>query len=102
MAAQPERTCIGCRAVVPASGMVRLVAPDGCAQVMTAHGPAGLARTGKAGRGAWVHLDCLAQAIERGAMARAFRRRVEIGEQLARLARTHGASGRSSTSGNSR
>ena len=56
----------------------------------------------EAGRGAWVHLGCLGQALARGALERAFRRQVEIGEQLALLARAHGAPGRPITSGNSR
>lgn len=97
MASAPERTCIGCRTVGPASGMVRLVAPEGCVQVL-----ARAKMTGKVGRGAWVHRECLAEAIKRGAMARAFRRQVEVGDGSALFAQAHCVPGRSITAGKSR
>lgn len=102
MASLPERTCIGCRAVGPASEMVRLVAPDGCVRVLVRGCGAALPPTGKVGRGAWVHRACLAEAMKRGAMARAFRRQVEVGDGATLLARTHCAPGRSITVGKSR
>jgi len=97
MASLPERTCIGCRSVAPASSMVRLVAPDGCVRAV---GRAKLA--GKIGRGAWVHRECLSEAIKRGAMARAFRRQVEVGDGSALFAQAHCVPGRSITAGKSR
>lgn len=97
MTASPERTCIGCRTVGPACRMVRLVAPDGRVQVAQR---AKLA--GKVGRGAWVHHECLIEAIKRGAMARAFRRQVEVGDGLALSAQAHCVPGRSITAGKSR
>ena len=97
MASSPERTCIGCRTVGPASSMVRLVAPDGCVRVL------GRAKTPeKVGRGAWVHRECLTEAIKRGAMARAFRRQVEVGDGSALFAQAHCVPGRSITAGKSR
>ncbi|MGD0838879.1 MAG: YlxR family protein [Polyangia bacterium] len=102
MAFQPERTCVGCRAPGPASSMVRLIAPDGRVRALTGRARDELMPGAKRGRGAWVHLGCLGQALARGALERAFRRQVEIGEQLALLARAHGAPGRPITSGNSR
>ena len=100
MASPPERTCIGCRAVGPASGMVRLVAPDGCVRALVRGCTAALPPTGKLGRGAWVHRECLAEAIKRGSMARAFRHQVEVGAAL--LAWVHCVPGRSITVGKSR
>lgn len=91
MASSPERTCIGCRAVGPASEMLRLVAPNGRVVVLAGKDRADAAPKGKRGRGAWVHMACITRALERGALARAFRRQVEAGEQLTLLARAHGA-----------
>jgi predicted RNA-binding protein YlxR (DUF448 family) len=101
MASHPERTCIGCRAVGPASGMVRLVAPGGRVRVLV-RGPVPVAGEGKLGRGAWVHPDCLGEAIERGAMARAFRRQVEGMDPATLLAQVHGVPGQSITVGKAR
>jgi len=97
MASLPERTCIGCRTVGPASSMVHLVAPDGRVRVL-----ARAKRMEKVGRGAWVHRECLTEAIKRGAMARAFRRQVEVGDGSALLAQAHCVPGRSITVGKSR
>jgi len=89
----PERTCIGCRRVCPASELVRLIAPEGRVCV-AGRGPGRVA--GRRGRGAWLHPDCLALALKSGVMERAFRRRVDIEGGAALLAQMHSASGRSS------
>ena len=102
MASSPERTCIGCRAVGPASDMLRLVAPDGCVRVLVRGCKSSLPPAGKVGRGAWVHHGCLDKAIKRGAMARAFRRQVEVGDQSTLLTRAHCAPERSISVGKSR
>ena len=85
----PERTCIGCRTVCPAAELVRLIAPDGKVCVVRP----GSGRTGKRGRGAWVHPRCVAAALK--AMGRAFRRQVEVSDQETLLAQVHSASGQS-------
>ncbi len=100
MATSPERTCIGCRVVGPASGMLRLVAPDGQVRAIL-HGRADTP-AGKLGRGAWVHAGCLGLAIKRGAMDRAFRRQVAVADGMALLAEAHCVPGRSITAGKSR
>jgi len=91
----PERTCVGCRTVCPASELVCLIAPAG--QVRLARrGPEQAAVgevAGKRGRGAWVHARCLPAAVK--AMGRAFRRQVEIPQVDTLLAQMHVASGRS-------
>ena len=102
MASSPERTCIGCRAVGPASEMLRLVAPDGRVHAFVRGCKAASPPTGKLGRGAWVHRDCLAEAIKKGSMARAFRRQVEVGDGSALFAQAHCVPGRSITAGKSR
>jgi|WetSurMetagenome_2_1015567.scaffolds.fasta_scaffold1689951_1 predicted RNA-binding protein YlxR (DUF448 family) len=102
MASSPERTCIGCRTVGPASTMIRLVAPDGCVRALARADAAALPPAGKLGRGAWVHSNCLTDAIKRGAMARAFRRQVEIVDGSALLAQAHCVPGRSITVGKAR
>jgi predicted RNA-binding protein YlxR (DUF448 family) len=99
----PERTCVGCRAVCPASELICLIAPDGCVRV--AHrGPGQAAAdeaTGKRGRGAWVHPRCLPAAVK--SMGRAFRRQVEVLQVETLLAQVHVAHGRSiSAQGDSR
>jgi predicted RNA-binding protein YlxR (DUF448 family) len=72
----PERTCVGCRAVVPLDpdgrrAMVRVVV-DGPRLRVDPRGRL-------PGRGAWVHrrVSCLASAIARGGFARSLRRKVE-------------------------
>jgi len=91
----PERTCIGCRIVCPASELVCLIAPAG--QVRLARpgpGQSAVDEAGrKRGRGAWVHARCLPAAVK--AMGRAFRRQVEIPKVDTLLAQMHVASGRS-------
>ncbi len=64
----PARTCVGCRAVCPATELVRLVLRDERLQPAPA----------SAGRGAWLHprLACVQAAIKARAFARAFRRAV--------------------------
>ena len=64
---RPTRTCVGCRAKGPKSGLVRLVrADDGVALDLTGRAP---------GRGAYVHRDrsCIDAAMAKGALARALR-----------------------------
>jgi predicted RNA-binding protein YlxR (DUF448 family) len=67
-----ERTCIGCRRVVPASELVRLAAPDGRVAVARRRGGAA---TSRQGRGAWLHPrpDCVNAAVKKRAFGRAFR-----------------------------
>jgi uncharacterized protein len=65
--ARPQRTCVGCRARVAKSELLRLVVVDGCVTPDAA---------GRApGRGAHLHLDpeCLDLAVRRRAFPRAFR-----------------------------
>jgi uncharacterized protein len=102
MVSSPERTCIGCHAVGPAAGMIRLVAPDGHVRVLVRTQVSALSPTGKRGRGAWVHVECIVKAIKRGAMARAFRRQVEVGDESVLLAQAHCVPGRSITVGKAR
>ena len=81
----PARTCIGCRAVCPASQLVRLVlteraivvAPRSKVRRRTV-GPA--PRAAPTGRGAWLHpsADCARAAIKTRAFARAFRKTVSF------------------------
>jgi uncharacterized protein len=83
----PSRTCIGCRTICSADGLIRLSAPGG--QVAVAPG-------GSAGRGAWLHPrdECLRAAIKSRAFARAFRRAVTAPppeELLAALTRRAGS-----------
>jgi uncharacterized protein len=68
----PERTCIGCRRVVSASELVRLVAPDGRVAVAAGRGGAAMPRQG---RGAWLHpsQQCVSAAVKQRAFGRAFR-----------------------------
>jgi predicted RNA-binding protein YlxR (DUF448 family) len=64
----PLRTCLGCRAVCPASELVRLVL-SGQGVAVAAHSP---------GRGAWLHprAECVRAAVKARAFARAFRQAV--------------------------
>jgi predicted RNA-binding protein YlxR (DUF448 family) len=102
----PERTCLGCRAVRPASELFCFVAPDG--QVRLARRgpqqrhvrPIDEAQS-RRGRGAWSHPQCLPAALK--GMARAFRRQVEVPDLETLLAQMHIASGRTiSAQGDSR
>lgn len=74
----PQRTCVGCREVLPKRSLIRIVrSPDGVK----------VDRTGKApGRGAYLHdkRSCWQQAL-RGALARALRTELtdEVHEALA-------------------
>ena len=78
-----ERTCIGCRRVVPASELVRLAAPDGRVALAIRRGGAAMPRQG---RGAWLHPspDCVSAAVKQRAFGRAFRGKVD-GVDLVRL-----------------
>jgi hypothetical protein len=89
----PERTCIGCRTVCPASELVRLIAPDGRVRVVQVGHRYGASSSEKRGRGAWVHPRCLAAALK--SMGRAFRRQVEVLDRETLLAQVHSASGQS-------
>ena len=89
----PERTCIGCRTVCPASELVLLIAPDGQVRVARAGHRHASGMAEKRGRGAWVHPRCMAAAFK--AMGRAFRRQVEVSDQETLLAQVHSASGQS-------
>jgi predicted RNA-binding protein YlxR (DUF448 family) len=64
----PTRTCIGCRAICPASELVRLVLRDRQVEIAPR----------SAGRGAWLHprADCARAAIKARAFSRAFRQAV--------------------------
>jgi predicted RNA-binding protein YlxR (DUF448 family) len=66
-AAEPTRTCVGCRTRAAASGLLRVVAVDGT----LVPDP----RRRHPGRGAWVHPDlgCLRLAERRRAFPRALR-----------------------------
>ncbi len=66
--AEPERTCVGCRAARPKGEMVRIVrAPDGS----TVLDPSGK----RPGRGAYVcpNPECLDKAVRRKALDRALK-----------------------------
>jgi predicted RNA-binding protein YlxR (DUF448 family) len=64
--AVPERTCVGCGARAPWTGLVRVRAVDGAVVVD---------RRRSGGRGAWMHpaVGCITRAVKRKAFARAFR-----------------------------
>jgi len=89
----PERTCVGCRTVCPASELVLLVAPDGRVRLAKLGPTLPDVFAGKRGRGAWVHPRCLPNAVK--VMSRAFRRQVEVPQLDVLLAQMHVASGRS-------
>jgi predicted RNA-binding protein YlxR (DUF448 family) len=65
MAAEPIRTCLGCRRRAPAAELVRLRLEAGRIVI-----------EGRAGRGASIHAEasCLGRASKAGAYARAFKR----------------------------
>ena len=67
----PQRTCVGCRQVVPARELRRYVLREGTVV------PDPDRRL--SGRGAWLHDDpqCLAAAVRRGGFARSFRGRAD-------------------------
>ena len=70
----PLRTCVGCRAVVSASALLRVIALGGG----TTGSPVALAvdiKRRQPGRGAWMHSDpaCFAAAVRRRAFGRALR-----------------------------
>jgi len=64
---EPVRTCVGCRARVARSALLRVVARDG---VLVSDPAASLP-----GRGAWVHdtPECIDTALRRRAFGRALR-----------------------------
>ncbi len=61
----PMRTCIGCRASQPRSRLLRVV------QDLDRLIPDPLAR--KKGRGAWLHRECIDEAVRRKAFNRALK-----------------------------
>jgi predicted RNA-binding protein YlxR (DUF448 family) len=78
MAREPERSCVGCRRRVSKAELLRVAGtPEGVSV-----DPLGTAP----GRGAYVHRDatCVAEAVRRGAFARALRTGLTQ-EELARL-----------------
>lgn len=70
----PIRTCIGCRTTAVASDLIRIA-------LVPAEPPRAVFDPGRKlpGRGAWLHYssECLATALKKNALARAFRTRVE-------------------------
>ncbi len=71
MTRTPERTCVGCGQRAAPAGLVRLRLVEGRVAVDRAR---------RGGRGAWLHPSpaCLARALRRRALARAFRTEVVI------------------------
>lgn len=71
MARTPERTCIGCGQKAAPGALVRLALVEGRVAVDRAR---------RGGRGAWLHpaSGCLARALRRRALARAFRAEVAV------------------------
>jgi predicted RNA-binding protein YlxR (DUF448 family) len=69
----PERTCVGCGQKLPATALVRLRLAEGGVVVDGER---------RGGRGAWVHAGsaCLARAVKRKGLARAFRAPVAVDE----------------------
>lgn len=63
----PLRTCVGCRTKHPRSHLVRLVFDASTRRAAVDE------RGGAPGRGAWIHPQCLALAVKKRALARAFR-----------------------------
>ncbi|GAA8854126.1 hypothetical protein DUHN55_46260 [Helicobacter pylori] len=79
--AGPVRTCIGCRGRDSRSTLLRIVVEtDGRGIATAVPDP----RRRMPGRGAWLHPDiaCLDLAVRRRALARAFRRQVEVTDAL--------------------
>ena len=75
---RPVRTCVGCRTRAPKAELLRLVVtPGGVRPDPSATAP---------GRGAYVHRDraCIADAMRKGALARALRVGLR-GDELATL-----------------
>jgi predicted RNA-binding protein YlxR (DUF448 family) len=95
MGSIPERTCIGCRRIVPSSDLVRLAAPDGRVAVATRRGGSAMPRQG---RGAWVHAraECVGAAVQKRAFGRAFRGGVDAPDRAQLLADVRLAMGASS------
>ena len=73
----PERTCVGCGEKQPATALVRLRLVEGAVVVDAER---------RGGRGAWVHSGsaCLARAVKRKGLARAFRAPVAVDESRLR------------------
>jgi predicted RNA-binding protein YlxR (DUF448 family) len=90
-----ERTCIGCRRVVPASELVRLAAPDGRVALAIRRGGAAMPRQG---RGAWLHPtpECANAAVKQRAFGRAFRGKVDALDPIRLLSDVSVALGASS------
>jgi uncharacterized protein len=75
---RPQRTCVGCRKVRPKMNLMRLVRMPTGEVAVDARGREG-------GRGAYVCPDagCLAQGLERGRLAHAFKKPCEVRASLA-------------------
>ena len=82
MKREPQRTCIGCRQVRAKAELIRLV--------RRADGVVFIDRTGAApGRGAYVcpGRECLEEALKRGRLAKAFKGKAEVSDEVMRLGR---------------
>jgi uncharacterized protein len=90
MAHTSNRTCIGCRTIGPAGGMVRLVVQDGRVGIAARRGGRAMPRQG---RGAWLHpkIECVSAAPR--AVARAFKSAVRMTEPTQFLAEMRAAIG---------
>ena len=64
MTREPVRTCVGCRERSGPGSMTRIA--------RSAEGSIAVGRTAP-GRGAWVHPECVGEALARGRLARALR-----------------------------
>lgn len=75
MVAAPVRTCIGCRQVAPADGLLRLAPSQQDPQLIVWDQKHRLP-----GRGAWLHasVSCLQKAQTKSALPRAFRAPVRL------------------------
>ena len=81
MQQQPQRTCIGCRAVVDQNQLMRWVVREKDGKTVPVPDPA----RRLAGRGAWLHPnpECAQRAAQRGAFARSYRTTVDASSLLA-------------------
>lgn len=86
MVATPARTCIGCRQVAPADGLLRLVRSQQDPQLVVWDQQRRLP-----GRGAWLHasVSCLVKAQTRSALPRAFRAPVRLDALAAQQLQAH-------------
>lgn len=76
---EPQRTCIGCRAVLGKGALVRLVWQDGVGVVVDGE-------QRRSGRGCYLHPACVPEALRRRAVGRALHRVVDPVQVEAALA----------------